>query len=421
MKKRLLCLLLMVTLLAGLMPAAYAEGNVVSYTVKSGDTLVSICGSYGMNYYNVKSAIMKLNGFTSEKQLDTLSPGQVIKLPASEDDAKNVTASSSASAGSSTGGSTSGGSTDSGGSVSYVVKAGDTFITICEEHGLNFFAIKNQLMKLNGFKNASQLDSLRVGQTVKLPGSGSTSSTPGTPETPDKPSTPSTDGGTTTPAPSVDYKTISHTVGEWDTLLKVCGSYGMNFYTVKYAIMKLNGFTSERQLDILSNGQVIKLPASEDDAKLVMSASTTTTKPSGGSTDGASTGSGSATGESVAYYLIPYTFQPGDTVYNICLSMGVDFEKNSDLIKKLNSIKDYHSIADGKVLLIPSPKAPESGNYYKVVAHKLVSGETAESVTAGYGLDYSKVLNMMKLVNGKDSLEMIYAGTIFYVPVSCKA
>ena len=406
MKKRLLCLLLMVTLLAGLMPAAYAEGNVVSYTVKSGDTLVSICGSYGMNYYNVKSAIMKLNGFTSEKQLDTLSPGQVIKLPASEDDAKNVTASSSASAGSSTGGSTSGGSTDSGGSVSYVVKAGDTFITICEEHGLNFFAIKNQLMKLNGFKNASQLDSLRVGQTVKLPGSGST---------------PSTDGGTTTPAPSVDYKTISHTVGEWDTLLKVCGSYGMNFYTVKYAIMKLNGFTSERQLDILSNGQVIKLPASEDDAKLVMSASTTTTKPSGGSTDGASTGSGSATGESVAYYIIPYTFQPGDTVYNICLSMGVDFEKNSDLIKKLNSIKDYRSIADGKVLLIPSPKAPESGNYYKVVAHKLVSGETAESVTAGYGLDYSKVLNMMKLVNGKDSLEMIYAGTIFYVPVSCKA
>ena len=195
----------------------------------------------------------------------------------------------------------------------------------------------------------------------------------------------------------------------------------MNFYTVKYAIMKLNGFTSERQLDILSNGQVIKLPASEDDAKLVMSASTTTTKPSGGSTDGASTGSGSATGESVAYYLIPYTFQPGDTVYNICLSMGVDFEKNSDLIKKLNSIKDYRSIADGKVLLIPCPKAPESGNYYKVVAHKLVSGETAESVAAGYGLDYSKVLNMMKLVNGKDSLEMIYAGTILYVPVSCKA
>ena len=88
---------------------------------------------------------------------------------------------------------------------------------------------------------------------------------------------------------------------------------------------------------------------------------------------------------------------------------------------KLNSIKDYRSISNGKVLLIPSPKAPESGSYYKVVAHKLVYGETAQSVTESYGLEYSKVLNMMKLVNGKDSFDMIYAGTVLYVPVSCKA
>lgn len=196
----------------------------------------------------------------------------------------------------------------------------------------------------------------------------------------------------------------------------------MNFYTVKYAIMKLNAFTSERQMDILRTGQVIKLPASENDAKLIMSASAASTKPSGsGSTGGTSTGSSSQTGESIAYYIIPYTFQPGDTVYNICLSMGVDFEKNSDLIMKLNSIKDYRSISNGKVLLIPSPKAPESGSYYKVVAHKLVSGETAQKVTESYGLEYGKVLNMMKLVNGKDSFDMIYAGTILYVPVSCKA
>lgn len=153
-----------------------------------------------------------------------------------------------------------------------------------------------------------------------------------------------------------------------------------------------------------------------------MSASAASTKPSGsGSTGGTSTGSSSQTGESIAYYIIPYTFQPGDTVYNICLSMGVDFEKNSDLIMKLNSIKDYRSISNGKVLLIPSPKAPESGSYYKVVAHKLVYGETAQSVTESYGLEYSKVLNMMKLVNGKDSFDMIYAGTVLYVPVSCKA
>ena len=49
MKKRLLCLLLMVTLLVGLMPAAFAEGNIVSYTVKSGDTMLTICEDAGLD------------------------------------------------------------------------------------------------------------------------------------------------------------------------------------------------------------------------------------------------------------------------------------------------------------------------------------------------------------------------------------
>ncbi|MEI3063085.1 MAG: LysM peptidoglycan-binding domain-containing protein [Oscillospiraceae bacterium] len=69
------------------------EANIIKHTVGEWDTLVKVCGSYGMNFYNVKSAIMKLNGFTSEKQLDSLRPGQIIKLPASEADAKNVTSS----------------------------------------------------------------------------------------------------------------------------------------------------------------------------------------------------------------------------------------------------------------------------------------------------------------------------------------
>ena len=441
MKKRLLCLLLMVTLLVGLMPAAFAEGNIVSYTVKSGDTMLTICEDAGLDYYSCRWCIMKINGFYSESQLGMIYPGQTIKLPASVEVSAKIMSGELNPDGTvpeakpaETPAPAEDKPADSGSGEANIIKhtigEWDTLVKVCGSYGMNFYNVKSAIMKLNGFKSASQLDSLCVGQTVKLPGSSSAPSTPETPDklsTPDKPSTPSTGGETTTPdtpAPSVDYKTISHTVGEWDTLVKVCGSYGMNFYTVKYAIMKLNGFTSERQLDILRTGQVIKLPASEKDAKLVMSSSTTTTKPSGsgtGTTGGTSTGSSSEAGESVAYYIIPYTFQSGDTVYNVCLSMGVDFEKNSDLIMKLNYIKDYRSIGNGKVLLIPSPKAPESGSYYKVVAHKLVYGETAQSVTESYGLEYSKVLNMMKLVNGKDSFDMIYAGTVLYVPVSCKA
>ncbi|MEI3063084.1 MAG: LysM peptidoglycan-binding domain-containing protein [Oscillospiraceae bacterium] len=83
MKKRLLCLLLIVTLLVGLMPAAFAEGNIVSYTVKSGDTMLTICEDAGLDYLRAAGAYMNSSGFTSESQLGMIYPGQTIKLPAS--------------------------------------------------------------------------------------------------------------------------------------------------------------------------------------------------------------------------------------------------------------------------------------------------------------------------------------------------
>ena len=198
MKKRLLCLLLMVTLLVGLMPAAFAEGNIVSYTVKSGDTMLTICD----DYYSCRWCIMKINGFYSESQLGMIYTGQTIKLPASVE-------------------------------VSAKIMSGE----------------------------------LNPDGTVP---EAKPAETPAPAE--DKPA----DSG------SGEANIIKHTVGEWDTLVKVCGSYGMNFYNVKSAIMKLNGFTSEKQLDSLRPGQIIKLPASEADAKNVTSSGSA----SGGSGEG---------------------------------------------------------------------------------------------------------------------------------------
>lgn len=333
MKKRLLCLFIAVMLLVGLMPSAFAEGNIITYTVKSGDMIETICESAKIDYYKCRNCIMKINGFYSYDQLERIYVGQKIKLPASVE-------------------------------ISAKIMSGE--------------------LDING--NAPETK-------------------PVTPPAPETPTTPTT----------TEYKTISHTVGEWDTLISVCGKYGMNFYNVKYAIMKLNGFTSESQLDRLRNGQVVKLPASEADAKLVMSSGTATPTPTPTPTPG------TTTGDRVAYYLVPYTFQPGDTVYNICRSMGIDFDKNSELIKKLNNISDYRAIADGKQLVLPSSAAPAAGSYYKIIAHKIVSGETTESIAAGLGQDHAKILGLMKTLNGRDNLEMIYAGATLYVPVACKA
>ena len=138
----------MVTLLVGLMPAAFAEGNIVSYTVKSGDTMLTICEDAGLDYYSCRWCIIKINGFYSESQLGMIYPGQTIKLPASVE-------------------------------VSAKIMSGE----------------------------------LNPDGTVP---EAKPAETPAPAE--DKPA----DSG------SGEANIIKHTIGEWDTLVKVCGSYGMN-------------------------------------------------------------------------------------------------------------------------------------------------------------------------------------------------
>ena len=245
MKKRLLCLLLMVTLLVGLMPAAFAEGNIVSYTVKSGDTMLTICEDAGLDYYSCRWCIMKINGFYSESQLGMIYPGQTIKLPASVE-------------------------------VSAKIMSGE----------------------------------LNPDGTVP---EAKPAETPAPAE--DKPA----DSG------SGEANIIKHTIGEWDTLVKVCGSYGMNFYNVKSAIMKINGFTSEKQLDSLRPGQIIKLPASEADAKNVTSSGSA----SGGTSTGGSTSGGSDVEAKAMIEQPDKSIIIGLSVY---MSIKLETQKNATLV-----------------------------------------------------------------------------------------
>ena len=59
-------------------------------------------------------------------------------------------------------------------------------------------------------------------------------------------------------ASAEDY--ITYTVKPGDNLYTLVGKMGMNYGTVKYVIMALNGFTNEAQLSQLQPGQTILLP-----------------------------------------------------------------------------------------------------------------------------------------------------------------
>ena len=51
--------------------------------------------------------------------------------------------------------------------------------------------------------------------------------------------------------------------------------------------------------------------------------------------------------------------QSGDTVYNVCRSMGISFNTYSEQIKAINGLKNYSGIAAGKTLIcLPPPRPP---------------------------------------------------------------
>ena len=213
---------------------------------------------------------------------------------------------------------------------------------------------------------------------------------------------------------------VEYTLKSGDYVLKLCGIQGINYFTCKDAIIKLNGLKSEDDFRFLAVGRVIKLPATDAAALAIISSGSTGSTGSTGSS-GATAGTVSAAkgSDTVAYYLIPYTIQRGETVAGICNSLGISFSNYADQIMKLNNISSWNKVAAGKTLLLPSPKAPAVGTTcYQVVAHKIGSGETAYNMAASYGVDYGQNTKLLQALNNTSNLAKVKAGSTFYVPVA---
>ena len=175
------------------------------------------------------------------------------------------------------------------------------------------------------------------------------------------------------------FETFNYTIVNGDTLLQICNNMGLNFYTCQTAINKLNNFTSEAQYRKLGVGQVIKLPASNEEAAKIAASYVSGTTTSGGTvvnTGNSTSTSGNVSGN-VAYWLVPYTMQKGETVVGVCNTLGISFSAYADQIKKINNISSWNRVAAGKTLLLPTSVSPAAGiSCYAVIAHKVTQGET---------------------------------------------
>lgn len=212
---------------------------------------------------------------------------------------------------------------------------------------------------------------------------------------------------------------VEYTLKSGDYVLKLCQAQGINYFTCKDAIIKLNGLKSENDFRFLAVGRVIKLPATDAAALSIIASGSTGTGSTGSTGASAGTVSAAKGSDSVAYYLIPYTIQRGETVAGICNSLGISFTNYADQIMRLNNISSWNKVAAGKTLLLPSPKAPAVGTTcYQVVAHKVASGETAYNMVASYGIDYGQNTKLLQALNNTSNLAKVKAGSTFYVPVA---
>lgn len=223
-----------------------------------------------------------------------------------------------------------------------------------------------------------------------------------------------------------EYATQEYTLKSGDTLLKVCNKLGLNWYSCQTAINKLNNI-SEAQYRKLSVGQVITLPATNEDAVKIAKATISSGSTTGGtvitggtgSTGSSTSGSASASGVNAAYWLIPYTMQKGETVAGVCNVLGISFATYSEQIKTINNISSWSKVAAGKTLLLPSASAPAAGtSCYAVVAHQIQKGETTYSICNQYGISYNANASLMQTLNKGTSLTNIKYGRTLYVPVA---
>ncbi len=224
-----------------------------------------------------------------------------------------------------------------------------------------------------------------------------------------------------------DY--ITYTVKSGDNLYSLVGKMGMNYGTVKYVIMALNGFTNEAQLSQLQPGQTIILPTSNQAAASLAAKATTAATTAVATTAAAaaatattatattSTAASTYNGYTPAYYLVQHTVQKGENLTSICKALGTNYYDYSSVILKLNNMTSANSLKVGQTLWVPA-KVGSAGGTIAVIAYSVKNGDTISGICAQYDTSYANYKDAVKAVNPKiANVEKLNVGQTVYIPV----
>ena len=263
----------------------------------------------------------------------------------------------------------------------YTMKAGDTIYDICKAKGIDFNMNINKILAINGITNANWL---YPGTRLWL-----TTSTADTSAT--------------------YYTLLAHVLTANETPASLCQEYGIDYNTNLKLLSALN-----TNLNSFIVGQTIVLPLQVNPVGPVTPTPAPTPTPQPG-TSPSPTAAPDPKGDTLSYYLAMHVLQYGETVSGICAAMGVNFAKYSDLIMRINKITSYNFLLPGQVLLIPTTTVP-TGSYYKVMAHTVVAGDTVYNLCISYGLNFFTYQTLIEKLNNVNNLTSFYVGQTLYMP-----
>lgn len=124
------------------------------------------------------------------------------------------------------------------------------------------------------------------------------------------------------------------------------------------------------------------------------------------------------------------TLQKGDTVYSLCKSNGLDFDREKNVIMVLNGMdleSQLSTLRAGDTLRLPAKtnasatknviSAEDQVEYY-VIPYVIEKGDTIAHVYWLWGLRFENYADDIKSLNGVDDLDLLYVGAIYLLPTT---
>ncbi|HLF79828.1 MAG TPA: LysM peptidoglycan-binding domain-containing protein [Dehalococcoidia bacterium] len=345
------------------------------YSVKAGDTLLSIAIEIGVSESRLSGWMDEVVLLNSLPSPDALSIGQKLTLPASGSSGSIAPTSVSSGA--------------SGGS--YTVRAGDTLYDIAAKNAVPESALSSWIDSIQKLNDLASPDTLREGDVLRLPKVAGTANV----------ASGSTPGSTISTTPTTNY-----TVKSGDTLHDIAAKSGIAEATLTAwieAVLKLNSLGSA---DLLQEGGVLKIPSKGPAAQAVSS------PPA--SANVASTAT--------------YTVKPGDTLYDIAAKNGVSESINSwiETVLSLNSLASADLLQEGSVLKVPGRAATSasgastaaSQSVTSTIDYTVRSGDTLYDIAAKNGVSegLASWIDSVLSLNSLESADMLREGAVIKVP-----